>query len=700
VSSSPQAAAQRPAASASGQPVGADAGELTRAVELAIVTPEIAAALVRYGIADVTLSDRLYDEGPALLHEALPGFQEAHAAQDALERAKALANRSKGAIGVGLIQLVFGTTLAITAVVVQSLVAAVVGDRSLPKILAEDTSTAAAVGMLIGLVALWIGSTLLSSRRDERVAARVGVRAREAEAEDASTAARAQLLEGVVLPRARELIEGLADAPFSRRLGFVRAPGLSQVFSSEYEVPTAAMAELGASMAAMSGGSIGLAGPRGAGKSVLLRSFAAGRQPLENRAKTIGVVVDAPVRYNTREFVLHLFERVCREAGGEDDDNHAVPRTLARALLEHRWLRRPIASPGGSTPVQRLAGDHLDIIVFERTFTVGGGVALDARFAKLTGDVKSQLARVPWSLPQLITTFRGFLEILAREHVVVIGIDELDKLESGEDARSFVNDIKGVFGVSNCFFLVSISEDAMSSFERRGQPVRDVFDSAFDHVVRVPPLTHAECERVLRRRVIGMGAPFAAACTTMSGGVPRDVIRFARRLMLTAAAQDDDELSTLLPEVLAAETGAKARAGLIVAARHSDIGASADIVRWLRELEAGAPAPAACDQYFTHVRPRLEPDQRDDDAATAGRRELRALAAETSAWLYHVDTVAQLFSEHYDEARHRELTADGTIDRLAAARHDLTLGADASWSATSCVRERAGIPARPWPCDS
>jgi len=167
--------------------------------------------------------------------------------------------------------------------------------------------------------------------------------------------------------------------------------------------------------------------------------------------------------------------------------------------------------------------------------------------------------------------------------------------------------------------------------------------------------------------------------------------------MLTAAVLGEDELGSLLSEVLAVETGAKARAGLIVAARHSDVDAGADAVHWLRELESGAPPSATYDQYFSQVRPRLQPNQGDDDATRVARRELWAVAAETAAWLYHLDTVAQLFDEDYDEARHRELTADGTIDHLAAARHDLALGAHASWSATSAVRERVRIAPHAWP---
>jgi hypothetical protein len=83
---------------------------------------------------------------------------------------------------------------------------------------------------------------------------------------------------------------------------------------------------------------------------------------------------------------------------------------------------------------------------------------------------------------------------------VRIGIDELDKIDSVHDAGRFLNEIKVLFGIPHCFFLVSLSEDAMSQFERRGLPMRDVFDSSFDDVVRVGPLDASRSVALLRER--------------------------------------------------------------------------------------------------------------------------------------------------------------------------------------------------------
>ena len=41
-----------------------------------------------------------------------------------------------------------------------------------------------------------------------------------------------------------------------------------------------------------------------------------------------------------------------------------------------------------------------------------------------------------------------------------------------EDAQQFLNEIKVLFGIEHCFYLLSVSESAMSSFERPGLPFR------------------------------------------------------------------------------------------------------------------------------------------------------------------------------------------------------------------------------------
>ena len=64
-------------------------------------------------------------------------------------------------------------------------------------------------------------------------------------------------------------------------------------------------------------------------------------------------------------------------------------------------------------------------------------------------------------------------------------IDELDKLASADQAIAVVNGLKDLFHVPNTHFVVSVSEDALHRFAMRGVPFRDVFDSAFDTIVKL-----------------------------------------------------------------------------------------------------------------------------------------------------------------------------------------------------------------------
>ncbi len=134
----------------------------------------------------------------------------------------------------------------------------------------------------------------------------------------------------------------------------------------------------------------------------------------------------------------------------------------------------------------------------------------------------------------------------------MIAIDELDKMESEDSAREFLNNVKGVFGVKGCYYLVSVSEDAMSAFERRGLPIRDVFDSSFDAIQRVGYLTLEESRTVLAGRLTGLPVPFQSLCHALSAGLPRDLIRVTRELVQRGEGEEAS-LGSLCGELVGAE---------------------------------------------------------------------------------------------------------------------------------------------------
>jgi hypothetical protein len=81
----------------------------------------------------------------------------------------------------------------------------------------------------------------------------------------------------------------------------------------------------------------------------------------------------------------------------------------------------------------------------------------------------------------------------------------------------------------NIHFLVSVSEDALARFALRGIPLRDAFDSTFDTIAEVDRFSVEDARILLERRVVGMPQVLAYYCHALSGGIPRDLIRFCRQ---------------------------------------------------------------------------------------------------------------------------------------------------------------------------
>ena len=133
----------------------------------------------------------------------------------------------------------------------------------------------------------------------------------------------------------------------------------------------------------------------------------------------------------------------------------------------------------------------------------------------------------------MIAAFKEYLEQyrLWGGRRVAIAIDELDKLASADEAIAVVNGLKDLFHIPNTHFIVSVSEDALHRFAMRGVPFRDVFDSAFDTIVKLQVPSPYEAREMLARRsgqLQGFPMPVVLFCYAWSGGVPRDIIRAAR----------------------------------------------------------------------------------------------------------------------------------------------------------------------------
>jgi hypothetical protein len=612
----------------------------------------------------------------------------------------------------------------------------------------------------------------------------------------------------------RGAIERRTEDSYSTLLKVGEAPGLAQILGDDYDVPTRATRQLEALVARMPGGSIGLAGPRGIGKSTLIERFCPPTTP-DRKPPLLATVVSAPTEYDGREFILHLFARLCETVIGGPDVRAArldarqqaargpllrprartpasvgvvVALAIAGALLvvagalgldsetfliagaaclvagstmgflfhPRVWASAPlgivgvaliatslldwvvdpriawgaIAMASGVTFAAMLAREtqerraasvaysanvpfrrelvtsayaRLDDIEYQQTFASGWSRSVRGHVSAGPGEVgaeagvtgTSTLAQTPLSFPEIVARLRTFIRQAAVDADVRIGIDELDKIESEETAHRFLNEIKGVFGIPRCFFLVSVSEEAMSNFDRRGARLRDVFDSSFDEILHVPPLSFQEARDLLRQRVIGLPIPYLALCHVLSGGLPRDLIRVARALIAAKPAGRDGRLSEMTQALIALELEARVRAVSVVARGIVLEPQASSFLRWSRDLAGEAVSSDVLLAYCKRLEPfaGAAPENLPADAAErAAHDQLRSLTVELLSFCYLAATVLAFFEDSLAKTdMDAALSADPpsrSLDGLASARAASSMNPRVGWGLVSAFREQ------------
>lgn len=560
------------------------------------------------------------------------------------------------------------------------------------------------------------------------------------------------LLEGAVKPLVRKTINDSESFPdrFGTLVDKPDAKGLVEMEAPHF-VATSAQARL-RRLLALPNATIGIAGPRGAGKTTLIRSVCPTRGKLTETE--LCVLIPAPVEYGARDFVLHLFAELCRLVLGDYDVDRmrrtpaprfapagvsarrvlavigllAIPVGVAMVLIgagmvdvaldglvisgaglvvagiglllavERSGRFHPgtgsgidLALTDASGPafegaaleqwsdVRAVAADRLKELWFQQSFSRGWSGSLSLPVSAETGIERGEeLARQQLTLPDIVRELRDFIEALPRGMRVIVGIDELDKLPTAEAVERFLNDIKMLFGHPETFFLLSLSEDAMSRFRRRGLPLRDVFDSSLDDVVRVEPLTDRESVELLEARVVGVPVPFLLLCHAMSGGLPRDTIRAARELVwLALDTPQVDHLGGLARALIRRDLRLKLEALRIALAREPDEGTD-DALAWLESFPcwAGLDAPTLLAQ---RDRPR--------PPSAVGKPSGEQLA-ELIVYCAFCATVLEYFGD-WDQ-REAAAIADGwptgTAERLAAVRRAFAQGPAAALAALQVLR--------------
>jgi hypothetical protein len=474
------------------------------------------------------------------------------------------------------------------------------------------------------------------------------------------------------------------------------------------------------------------------GKSTILSSFC--EHDTED-SDTLRVLVSAPVEYEPRDFLLHLYAQICRTALRLRDRHRPPPDPIHwLATRQPAWAGYALAGLTGIAGVLILglsgseyalstnqiialililiaAGlgmhvtsrrapqlrpvhdrdDTLEDAALVRLHEIeyqqsiageyAGGlrappVGLESSLKRSTGFVRQQM-----TLPEIVDSLRQFLQFAATRISakdgprLIVGIDELDKIEDETRAQQFLNDIKSVFGVAGCHFLVSVSEDAMSSFERRGLPFRDVFDSAFDEIISIEYLTFAESSDLIGRRTTEISVPFKGLGFCLSGGLPRDLIR-AARTMVEISEDGDQSLRTVAARLVARDLSGKATAMAAAIRKVDTEPATSRLIVWCRRI------PGCIGDHSDFAAAMAELDK----TGIWGRDEadyavLRRLAREISSYAYYCHTLVGFFVSTTPKK------ATGSYDELAGIRQSMAANPLVGWALTSDFWQARSMPA-------
>lgn len=192
--------------------------------------------------------------------------------------------------------------------------------------------------------------------------------------------------------------------------------------------------------------------------------------------------------------------------------------------------------------------DHLYRL--QTTQSTTNGLSTTAQLLGLGSTHTSAISTLPPNFPELVHSFRTLLADIARAkhavgQTVVIAIDEVDRLGTDTKALAFLSEIKAVLGIPHMHFLISIADDVGAAFVRRGLPHRDVTDSSLDDIVHVQPATLTESTEIFAERSAALTAPYAMLAHSLSGGILRDLHRYANQIKEMQAKSESYELAEI-----------------------------------------------------------------------------------------------------------------------------------------------------------
>ncbi len=339
------------------------------------------------------------------------------------------------------------------------------------------------------------------------------------------------------------------------------------------------------------GAAVGIRGERGTGKSELLRSFCGSsfEDASLKQGGTIGVFVAVPAAFQPIQFLTVVAERLVeRIPGYRNSEQRRTHRRLvimwilaalgflllvggvvAEAYRFHSFritqqeiglvaiiigyvlflgsmliigfpgfLARGRQASSSSWALRssrrKVAREAQRLMVrlhYAETLTSQheGSIAWGA--IGLKGSGQHSMSSLPLTQAALLVEIETLTDRLAEVgYRVIVGVDEMDKLEAGKATDDFLNSVKQLFAIQSCSFLVSVSESAWVEFVRRNVDIRTALDSSLDAIEPTGRLSFPETRSLMRHREREMTDSQILLCHVLSGGLPREALRFARAL--------------------------------------------------------------------------------------------------------------------------------------------------------------------------
>ncbi|WP_052411874.1 hypothetical protein [Streptomyces sp. NRRL S-118] len=393
-----------------------------------------------------------------------------------------------------------------------------------------------------------------------------------------------------------------------------------------------------------------------------------------------------------------LFTRPLPQAVAADPDNPVRLAGLLAGILLYRAAARPPATP---SPLVSACRDELYRLQTVQT----ASSAINAGTPQLMTAQTTTLSTLPPNFPELVADYRALLARIAGEQYrlgqrVVIAIDEVDRLGSDTQALAFLSEIKGVLGVPHVHYLISVAEDVGASFVRRGLPHRGVTDSSLDDVVHVPPCTLEESKKILERRAPGLSEPFKVLTHALSGGVPRDLIRYGLRLDEIETKTRFVELTDIAGQLILEELTETLSGFRTLLSKHRWTPRSSAVLVTFRNLVGQLPPPCPCGS--SELRSALEQvafhhlgRQLGDDAAAEVPDEARELMDEASAYVLFSVTLLDIFGTSDLARRRSEAAARGSagdLELLGQARQELGVSPYSARQLITSIRAAWQLP--------